>query len=56
MSEVLEFALALGELLLSSGQGTEDVEAAMLGITHAYGLPRCDPQVTFTMKLSTWWR
>ncbi|MFF2306061.1 threonine/serine exporter ThrE family protein [Streptomyces sp. NPDC058128] len=49
VSEVLEFALALGELLLSSGQGAEDVEAAMLGITDAYGLPGCDPQVTFTM-------
>ncbi|MFG3042518.1 threonine/serine exporter ThrE family protein [Streptomyces sp. NPDC048330] len=49
VSQVLEFALDLGELLLSSGQGAEDVEAAMLGVTRAYGLPRCDPQVTFTM-------
>ncbi|MGW8885932.1 threonine/serine ThrE exporter family protein [Streptomyces sp. NPDC055749] len=41
--------MRIGELLLASGQGAEDVEAAMLGITSAYGLHQCEPQVTFTM-------
>jgi uncharacterized membrane protein YjjP (DUF1212 family) len=47
--EVLDIALRIGELLLASGQGAEDVEAAMFGVTRAYGLARCEPQVTFTM-------
>ncbi|MFE3204638.1 threonine/serine ThrE exporter family protein [Embleya sp. NPDC055664] len=44
---VLDLALRTGELLLASGEGGEDVEAAMLGITDAYGLERCQPNVTF---------
>ncbi|MCD0482462.1 threonine/serine exporter family protein [Streptacidiphilus sp. ASG 303] len=46
---VLDLALRIGELLLASGESAEDVEAAMLGVTHAYGLDRCEPQVTFIM-------
>ncbi|MDI2132095.1 threonine/serine ThrE exporter family protein [Yinghuangia seranimata] len=46
---VLDLALRTGELLLASGEGGEDVEAAMLGITDAYGLERCTPNVTFTV-------
>lgn len=46
---VLDLALRIGELLLGSGEGAEDVEAAMLGVTHAFGLDRCEPQVTFTL-------
>lgn len=49
VGQVLDIALRIGELLLASGQGAEDVEAAMLGVTRAYGLVRCEPQVTFTM-------
>ncbi|UGQ13087.1 threonine/serine exporter family protein [Yinghuangia sp. ASG 101] len=50
---VLDLALRTGELLLASGEGGEDVEAAMLGITDAYGLHRCTPNATFTaMTLS----
>nr|WP_246450867.1 threonine/serine exporter family protein [Allostreptomyces psammosilenae] len=46
---VLDLALRIGELLLSSGESAEDVEAAMLGVTRAYGLDRCEPNVTFTL-------
>ncbi|AXI81467.1 threonine/serine exporter family protein [Peterkaempfera bronchialis] len=46
---ILDLALRIGELLLASGESAEDVEAAMLGVTHAYGLDRCEPQVTFIM-------
>ncbi|MFC5203123.1 threonine/serine exporter family protein [Streptomyces kaempferi] len=46
---MLGLALDVGELLLADGQGTEDVEAAMLTVARAYGLAGCEPQVTFTM-------
>ncbi|WP_436770697.1 threonine/serine ThrE exporter family protein [Yinghuangia sp. YIM S09857] len=46
---VLDLALRTGELLLASGEAGEDVEAAMLGVTDAYGLERCTPNVTFTV-------
>ncbi|MFC1410682.1 threonine/serine exporter family protein [Streptacidiphilus sp. N1-12] len=46
---VLDLTLRIGELLLASGESAEDVEAAMLGVSHAYHLDRCEPQVTFTL-------
>ncbi|WP_431782630.1 threonine/serine ThrE exporter family protein [Streptomyces chumphonensis] len=46
---VLDLTLRIGELLLAGGEGAEDVEAAMFGIAHAYGLDRCEPTVTFTL-------
>ncbi|MGF1429302.1 threonine/serine ThrE exporter family protein [Kitasatospora sp. LaBMicrA B282] len=46
---ILDLSLRIGELLLASGESAEDVEAAMLGVTHAYALDRCEPQVTFTL-------
>ncbi|MDH6116979.1 uncharacterized membrane protein YjjP (DUF1212 family) [Kitasatospora sp. GAS204A] len=46
---ILDLTLRIGELLLASGESAEDVEAAMLGVTHAYALDRCEPQVTFTL-------
>ncbi|TQF07534.1 threonine/serine exporter family protein [Kitasatospora acidiphila] len=46
---IFDLTLRIGELLLASGEAAEDVEAAMLGVTHAYGLDRCEPQVTFTL-------
>ncbi|GAA2501586.1 threonine/serine exporter family protein [Streptomyces thermolineatus] len=46
---VLDLTLRIGELLLAGGEGAEDVEAAMFGIAHAYGLARCEPNVTFTL-------
>nr|WP_307842917.1 threonine/serine exporter family protein [Streptomyces triculaminicus] len=46
---VLDLTLRIGELLLAGGEGAEDVETAMLGVAHAYGLGRCEPTVTFTL-------
>jgi uncharacterized membrane protein YjjP (DUF1212 family) len=46
---VLDLTLRIGELLLAGGEGAEDVEAAMLAVTTAYGLDRCEPTVTFTL-------
>jgi uncharacterized membrane protein YjjP (DUF1212 family) len=44
---VIDLALRTGELLLGSGEGGEDVEAAMLGVKSAYGLERSQTNVTF---------
>ncbi|UGY92235.1 threonine/serine ThrE exporter family protein [Streptomyces gobiensis] len=46
---VLDLTLRIGDLLLGGGEGAEDVEAAMFGVAHAYGLDRCEPTVTFTL-------
>ncbi|WNI16082.1 threonine/serine exporter family protein [Streptomyces sp. ITFR-21] len=46
---VLDLTLRIGELLLAGGEGAEDVEAAMFGVTYAYGLARVEPAVTFTL-------
>ncbi|MEU8569415.1 threonine/serine exporter family protein [Streptomyces pathocidini] len=46
---VLDLTLRIGELLLASSEGAEDVEAAMFGVAHAYGLERVEPTVTFTL-------
>ena len=51
---VLDVAAGVGEQLLAGGQGAEDVETVMLGITRAYLLPDCEPQVTFTMISVAW--
>ncbi|PJE96321.1 hypothetical protein CUT44_17460 [Streptomyces carminius] len=51
---VLDLTLRIGELLLAGGEGAEDVEAAMFGVTHAYGLDRCEPTVTFTLLTVTY--
>ncbi|WP_328583071.1 threonine/serine ThrE exporter family protein [Streptomyces sp. NBC_00370] len=46
---VLDLTLRIGELLLAGGEGAEDVETAMFGVSRAYGLDRCEPTVTFTL-------
>ncbi|WP_030906394.1 threonine/serine ThrE exporter family protein [Streptomyces sp. NRRL F-5126] len=46
---VLDLTLRIGELLLAGGEGAEDVEAAMFAVSHAYGLERSEPNVTFTL-------
>ncbi|GAA2430654.1 threonine/serine ThrE exporter family protein [Streptomyces macrosporus] len=51
---VLDLTLRIGELLLAGGEGAEDVEAAMFGVAHAYGLDRCEPTVTFTLLSMTY--
>ena len=47
--KVLDLALRIGEILLSSGAGAADVTATMLGITHHLGLRNADIDVTFTL-------
>lgn len=51
---VLDLTLRIGELLLAGGEGAEDVETAMFGVAHAYGLDRCEPTVTFTLLSLTY--
>nr|WP_313896336.1 threonine/serine exporter family protein [Streptomyces sp. YIM 98790] len=46
---ILDLTLRIGELLLASGEGAEDVETAMFAIAHAHGLDRCEATVTFTL-------
>ena len=47
--KILDLALRIGEILLSSGAGAADVTATMLGVTHHYGLRNADIDVTFTL-------
>jgi uncharacterized membrane protein YjjP (DUF1212 family) len=46
--KILDLALRIGEILLSSGAGAADVTATMMGITQHYGLRNADIDVTFT--------
>ncbi len=46
--KILDLALRVGEILLSSGAGAADVTATMLAITHHFGLRNADVDVTFT--------
>jgi uncharacterized membrane protein YjjP (DUF1212 family) len=45
---VLDLALRVGEVQLSSGAGAADVTATIIGVTEAYGLPHTEVDVTFT--------
>ncbi len=47
--KILDLALRIGEILLSSGAGAADVTATMLGITRHFGLRNADIDVTFTL-------
>ncbi|MCP9949410.1 threonine/serine ThrE exporter family protein [Actinomadura madurae] len=47
----VDLVLRVGELLLASGETTERVNEAMLGLAVAYELPRCEVQVTLTSLL-----
>ncbi len=47
--KILDLALRIGEILLSSGAGAADVTATMLGIAHHLGLRNPDVDVTFTL-------
>ncbi|AWI30233.1 threonine/serine exporter family protein [Streptomyces sp. ICN441] len=51
---VLDLTLRIGELLLAGGEGAEDVEAAMLAVSSAYGLDNAEPTVTFTLLSITY--
>ncbi|WP_344588955.1 threonine/serine exporter family protein [Actinomadura vinacea] len=50
-ARAIDLVLRVGELLLASGESTERVNEAMLGLGVAYELPRCEVQVTFTSLL-----
>lgn len=45
---VLDLALRIGEVQMSSGAGASDVTATILAVTNAYGLPHCEVDVIFT--------
>ena len=47
--KVLDLALRIGEILLSSGAGAADVTATMLGVTTHLGLRNAEVDVTFTL-------
>ncbi len=47
--KVLDLALRIGDILLSSGAGAADVTATMLGVTQHLGLRNADVDVTFTL-------
>ena len=48
VGEVLDLALRVGEVLMTSGAGAADVTATVLAVTDAYGLPHCEVDVIFT--------
>ncbi|MDQ3406444.1 MAG: threonine/serine exporter family protein [Actinomycetota bacterium] len=45
---VLDLALRIGEVQMSSGAGASDVTATIIAVTAAYGLPHCEVDVIFT--------
>jgi uncharacterized membrane protein YjjP (DUF1212 family) len=47
--KILDLALRVGELLLSSGAGAADVTATMQALTRHHGLRNADIDVTFTL-------
>lgn len=46
--QVLELAIRIGEVLLSSGETVAETTASMLRVADALGLPSCDVDITFT--------
>lgn len=50
-ARAIDLVLRVGELLLASGESTERVNEAMLGLAVAYELPRVEVQVQFTSIL-----
>ncbi|MPZ66152.1 MAG: threonine/serine exporter family protein [Pseudonocardiaceae bacterium] len=48
VQRVLDLALGVGAVLVASGVGAVDATASMAGVTEAYGLRRCQFDVTFT--------
>lgn len=48
VTEALDLALRVGEVLLSSGTSAMDTTGYILTVTGAYGLPRCEVDITFT--------
>ncbi|MBB4907288.1 threonine/serine exporter family protein [Actinophytocola algeriensis] len=45
---VLDLALRIGEVQMSSGAGASDATATIIAVTNAYGMPHCEVDVIFT--------
>lgn len=45
---VLDLALRIGEIQMSTGAGASDVAATILAVTNALGLPHCEVDVVYT--------
>lgn len=45
---VLDLALRIGEVQMSSGAGASDVTATIIAVANAYGMPHCEVDVIFT--------
>lgn len=45
---VLDLAIRIGEVQMSSGAGASDATATILAVANAYGLPHCEVDVIFT--------
>ncbi|WP_084427878.1 threonine/serine exporter family protein [Kibdelosporangium aridum] len=48
VNQVLDLALRIGEVQLSSGAGASDVTATIIAVANACGLEQCQVDVTFT--------
>lgn len=46
--QVLDLALRIGEVQMSSGAGASDATATILAVAASYGLPHCEVDVIFT--------
>ncbi len=53
---ILNFALRAGNIMLSSGAGTIEVESTILALTAACGLRHCEVDVTFTSMTASYIR
>lgn len=45
---VLDLAIRIGEVQISSGAGASDATATIIAVANAYGLPHCEVDVIFT--------
>ena len=48
VQQVIDLCMRVGEVLLSSGEGSGDTSEAMLRVANALGLPSVDVDITFT--------
>jgi len=48
VQQVLDLAMRIGEVLLSSGEGVAETTSIMLRLADAGGLPTCEVDITFT--------
>ena len=48
VQQVIDLCMRIGEVLLSSGEGSGDTTEAMLRVANAFGLPTVDVDITFT--------